>query len=62
MDALPTAEPSLPQEVPSRAGGAAGRVLCDAHALGTRFDEVFVVGRFCDRFGESALWFLLEDF
>lgn len=61
MDALPAAEllqqPSWLQEVPAHARGAAGRMLCGVHTLGRCSDEVFLVGRFCELFGE-----LLDDF
>lgn len=61
MDDLPTAElrsqPSLPQEVRPHAGGAAGHVLCNVHTLGMHFDEVFLVGRFCDQLGKLLYGF-----
>lgn len=65
MDDLPTAElrsqPSLPQEVRPRAGGAAGHVLCNVHTLGMHFDEVFLSAGSVISLGNCFMVFL-KDF
>lgn len=32
-------------------------MLCNVHTLGMHFDEVFLVGRFCDQFGKLLYGF-----
>lgn len=46
-----------PQEVPARAGAAAGHVLCNVPAPGMHLDELFLVGRFCDQLGKLLCGF-----